>query len=52
MGLAHRDDIPFERAFHYIPETLIDHERRLAVIASVLVCLGNHPSGSIRNALE
>jgi len=52
MGSAHWDDISFERAFHNIPKTLIDHEWRLSMIASVLVCLRYHPGGSIRSALE
>ena len=52
MSLAHRDDISFERALHDIPLTLVDHERRLAVITSVLVCLGHDPCRGIGNTLE
>ena len=51
MNLAHWDDIPFERAFHDVPLTLIDHKRRLSLITGVLVGLGHNPCGGIRNSL-
>ncbi|CAK5266107.1 unnamed protein product, partial [Mycena citricolor] len=40
----------FKRAGHHVPRALVDNERRLSVIASVLVGLRDDPSGSVRNA--
>ncbi|CAK5266605.1 unnamed protein product, partial [Mycena citricolor] len=39
-----------ERAGHHVPRALVDDERRLSVITSVLVGLRDDPGGSVRNA--
>ena len=52
MGLAHGNDLSLHSAVHDVPETLINHERRLPMITSVLVRLRNNPRGGIRDALR
>ena len=49
---CHRDDIPFKGPVKDRPVTLVDAERRLSVVFGILVRLGNHPGGSIRDALD
>ena len=52
MSLAHGNDLSLHSAVHDVPETLINHERRLPMVTSVLVRLRNNPRGGIRDALR
>ena len=52
MSPAHRDDVSFERAFDDVPLTLVDDERRLAMITGVLIRLGHDPCRGIGNTLK
>ena len=49
---GHWDDFALERTFCDIPLSLVDHERRLAVLARVRVCFHDEPGGDVRDALE
>ncbi len=51
LRARHRDDVP-QRTIENRPVALVDAEGRLAVVLGVLVCLGNNPDGSIRDALD
>lgn len=43
MSLAHRNYLSLEGAIHDIPRALVNHERRLTMITSVLIRLSNYP---------
>jgi hypothetical protein len=52
LRASHGDDVPLEVALHDVPLALVDAEGGQAVVAGVLVGLGNNPCGGIGDTLR
>lgn len=51
MCTGHRDYLALEGSVEDVPHALINHERRLPVVACVLIGLGHHPGWGVGDSL-